>query len=186
MYFAFIDGFIFLLKAKKKSRINCRQKCFSRTGPPVVDSSKLTSHLQALFKRSTEKTFSYIMQCNNFLQIGYFACKTQFLPLQCKFWIGYSALLFYTVEVNDGNNEAEHKNIMTFGRHLFLQPERHVLFTDQLEVGSVLVNCHQINGISSNWQENEGVYSLAYLEGDSSKAEWRHITRAPAALEKAC
>lgn len=47
----------------------------------------------------------------------YFAYKTKFL--QCKFWIGYSALPFCTVEQNDGNNEAEHKNIMTFGGDLF-------------------------------------------------------------------
>lgn len=183
MYFAFIAGFIFLLKEKKKSRINCRQKWFSRTGPPVVISSKLTSHLQALFKRNTEKTFSYIIQCNNFLQMGYFEYKTKFLQPQCKFRIGYSALLFYIVEFNDGNNEAEHKNIMTFGRDLFLQ---HVLFTDQLWVGSMLVKCHQINGISSNWQNNEGVCSSAYLEGNFSEAEWRHITRAPSTQEKAC
>lgn len=184
MYFAFIDGFIFLLKERKKRiRIHCRQKLFSRTGPPVVISSKLTPHLQALFKRNTEKTFSYIIQCNNFLQMGYFEYKTKFLHPQCKFWIGYSALLFCTVELSDGNNEAEHKNIMTFGRDLFLQ---HVLFTDQLRVGSMLVKCHQINGISSNWQNNEGVCSSAYLEGNFSEAERRHITRAPATQEKAC
>lgn len=75
---------------------------------------------------------------------------------------------------------------MTFGRHLFQQHEPRVPFTDQLQAGSALVKCHQINGISSNWQNNEGVHSLAYLEGNSSKTERRHITRAPAALEKAC
>lgn len=41
---------------------------------------------------------------------------------------------------------------MTFGGDLFLQDEPHVLFTDQPWVGSVLVKCHQINAISSNWQ----------------------------------
>lgn len=75
------------------------------------------------------------------------------------------------------------KIFMTFGRDLFLQ---HVLFTDQLRVGSMLVKCHQINGISSNWQNNEGVCSSAYLEGNFSEAEQRRITRAPATQEKAC
>lgn len=116
MYFAFIAGFLFLLKAKKKSRIKCRQQCFGRTGPPVVISSKLSLHLQRLFNRSTEKTFSYIaqyLQETNFLQVGDFAHKTKFFSPQGKFRFGYSALLSYTVKLNDGNNEAEHKNIMT-------------------------------------------------------------------------
>lgn len=118
--------------------------------------------------------------------MDYFSHKTKFLRPQCKFWVGFSALLFCTVELSDGNNEAEHKNIMIFGRGLFLQCERHVPLTDQARLGILLVKCHQINGISSNWQNNEGVCSSTYLEGSFSKAEWRHITRAPAGPEKTC
>lgn len=108
--------FFYWKRKKKKGRVKCGEKCFARTGPSVVISSKLSLLLQRPFNRSTEKAFCYTaqyLQQTNFLQVGHFAHKTRFLSPRGKFSFEYSVLLFYNGELNDDNNEAEHENIIT-------------------------------------------------------------------------
>lgn len=116
MHFGFKAAFFFSWKKKKKKVEKIQRKYFARTGTSVVICSKLSLLLQRPLNRNTERAFyctAQYLQQTNFLQVGHFAHKTNFSCPQGKFWFGYSALLFYNVELNSDNNEAEHENIMT-------------------------------------------------------------------------